>query len=87
MDFSQHLIFSHKDLSNYIIVNLLNKTGDVASVDYDVEVLESKDGKTMEKSTSNNPGIASIPNPSGNIVEYSLTIIRHFRKNGYRLKG
>jgi hypothetical protein len=87
MDFSQHLIFAHKELNNYIVVDLINKTQDVASIDYDVEVFESKDGNTVGKVTSNYPGVSSIPKPLGNIIEYSLVIIRHFRKSGYRLKS
>jgi hypothetical protein len=87
MNFSQHLIFSHKNRANDVVVDLINKTGDVASVDYDVEVYESKDGKTVEKTTSDYPEFSSIPKRSGNIIEYSLTVIRHFRKYGYSLKG
>lgn len=87
MNFSQHLFFSHKELNSYIVVDLINKTEDIASIDYDVKVFESKDGRNLEELKSNYPGINSIPKASGNIIEYSLTVIRHFRKNGYRLKG
>lgn len=84
MNYSQNLIFRHKK-EGFIIIDLINKTQDIASRDFEAHVYESANSFDKIKADSSHPVIASIPTVSGNIIEYSLAVIRHFRSNGYRL--
>jgi hypothetical protein len=84
MNYSQNLIFRHKK-EGFIIVDLINKTQDIASRDFEVHVYGSTNGFDKVNVDASHPVIASMPAVSGNIIEYSLAIMRHFRSNGYRL--
>lgn len=83
MNYSQNSIFCHKK-EGFIIVDLLNKTQNIASRDFEAHVYESINGFDKVKANSSHPVIASIPTVSGNIIEYSLVVTRYFKSNGYR---
>lgn len=77
---SNNLLFQNRETKFYVHVDL-----NIFHEKVEAVISESKDGINTKFPISNNQVVDTLPDLAGNLVEASLTVIQHFKGNGYVL--